>query len=44
MIFEKRKADTPEPHPHTIPEENQQEYVISEGQEKAHTSTIPGPK
>ena len=44
MIFGKIKAHTPEPLPHVIPAKKQQKIVTSEGQEKAQTSIIPGPK
>ena len=44
MRFEKFKADTSESLPHVIPEENNRKIVTSEGQEKAHTSIIPGTK
>ena len=44
MKFVKIKGDTLEPLPHVIPEKSNRKIVSSEGQEKAHTRLIPGPK
>ena len=44
MRFGNIKADTPETLPHVIPYKNNRKIVTSEGQEKAHTIIIPGPK
>ena len=44
MRFGKIKVNTPVSLTHVTPEENNGKIVSSEGQEKAHTSIIPGPK
>ena len=41
MIFDKIKADTPEPQPHVIPVVEKQGKMTTEWQEQVHTSIIP---